>query len=195
MDKLSQFATKNKALTIVIVVVVGVLALCCMCFSFSLFTTPSTTNAAKPTSVEMDESTDEANEPTSIPTVEATSVPTPTVKPMNVVVTSQIVKKVDGKCRYFFDIRNQDTVDFSGSVTITLHQKSGSTLGEETFTTNDPFSPGIGSSQYMDINTCPVLIHGEESGITSFKYTVKVDESIVKSGEDVISDKYEDLDF
>lgn len=63
--------------------------------------------------------------PTSTPTTTSkpTFTPSPIPKPIekfNIVVTSQIVKRIDNKCRYFFDIRNKDTKPFEGSVTISL---------------------------------------------------------------------------
>ena len=48
----------------------------------------------------------------------------PKIEPLDIAVTSQIVKKVDGKCRYFFDIRNNDTENFEGSVEIELIKPS-----------------------------------------------------------------------
>jgi len=45
---------------------------------------------------------------------------------------------------------------------------------------------------WLEINTGPQIIHGE-FGITKFKYEVKVDNIIIKSEEDFITAKYEDL--
>lgn len=72
------------------------------------------------------------------------------------------------------------------------NNKQDSALGGETFTTTYPIQPEGGQSVYIDINTGPVLVHGEY-GITKFKYEAKVDDKVVKSGEGKISDKYEDL--
>jgi hypothetical protein len=117
------------------------------------------------------------------------------VEPMQIDVTSQIVKKVSGKYRYFFDIRNNDSKDFSGSVHITLYnEKQSSPLGEDTFDTTAPIAPKMGSSVNFDINTGTVSEHGE-FGITKYKYEVKVDNKVVKSGEGKISDKLENLDL
>jgi hypothetical protein len=113
-------------------------------------------------------------------------------EPFNIVVTSQIVKKVDGKHRYFFDIRNNDTKDFEGSVTIELINQEGRKLGNETFNTNKAISPNLGTSQYIDINTGPVSVHGA-SGISKFTYEVKVNNQTVRTGEGDISAQYEDL--
>lgn len=110
----------------------------------------------------------------------------------NIAVTSQIIKKVDGKYRYFFDIRNNDTKDFNGSVTIQLVTAEGRKISKETFNTNKAISPGLGTSQYIDANTGPVSTHGE-SGYAKFTYEVKVGSDVVKTGEGALSNQYEDL--
>lgn len=116
------------------------------------------------------------------------------VEKYQVNVTSQIVKRVDGKHRYFFDIRNNDTKDFEGDVSITLFAEAYSNaLGGDTFSTNRPVEPGLGTSQYIEINSGPEVIYGE-NGIGKFKYTVKKDGQIVNEGEGIISTEYEDLD-
>jgi hypothetical protein len=124
------------------------------------------------------------------------TTPTPTpeaVKPFNIQVSSQIVKKVDKKHRYFFDIRNNDTQPFEGSVTISLfNDKQKSPLGSETFATKQPIEPELGNSVNFDINTGPKSVHGEY-GITKFTYVVKQADKEVAKGEGVISDKFEDL--
>lgn len=114
------------------------------------------------------------------------------IEPFEISVASQIVKKVDGKFRYFFDIRNKDKKDFNGEVSITLYnEKQNSALGKNTFKTKMPLVPEFGNSAYVDINTGPISQHGE-LGITKFKYEVKIDNKVVKSGEGKITDKYED---
>ena len=113
----------------------------------------------------------------------------------NVVVKSLIVKKVDGKFRYFFDIRNNGTEDFNGEVSIYLYNnKQSLELGRDTFKTEYPINPKLGNYVWIEINTGTPLIHGE-FGITKFKYEVKVDNIITKSEEDVISKKYENLSY
>lgn len=115
------------------------------------------------------------------------------VEPFEIEVSSQMIKKVDKKYRYFFDVRNNDTKEFIGEVTITLHNdQQKSALGKDTFETTSAISPSLGKSVYFDINTGPVSAHGEY-GITKFKYEVRIDGNIVKSGEEVISSKLEDL--
>lgn len=133
---------------------------------------------------------------TSKPNVVSSPKPTSTpksVEKMQIIVTSQIVKKVDGKYRYFFDIRNKDTKDFEGSVSITVYNDlQSSALGGDTFKTNKPIEPKLGTSVYFDINTGPTSVHGE-NGITKFRYVVKKDDQIINEGEDVISSKLENL--
>lgn len=123
--------------------------------------------------------------------------PTETPKPVEkykVEVASQIVKKVDGKYRYFFDIRNNDTKDFEGDVSITLYNElQKSTLGGDTFSTTRAIEPTLGTSQYIDIYTGPVSVHGE-NGISKFKFIVKKNGEIVSEGEGQITKKFEDLD-
>jgi len=123
----------------------------------------------------------------------STITPIP-VEKVNVVVTSQIVKKVDGKCRYFFDIRNKDTKSFEGAVTIALFTTQlKNKLASDTFDTTKPIEPELGTVVYTDANTCPASIHGA-NGITKFTYTVTVDNIEVNKGEGDISDEFEDLD-
>jgi hypothetical protein len=109
-----------------------------------------------------------------------------------IAVTSQIVKSVGGKHRYFFDIRNGDQTPFAGSVRIDLIGRAG-TLGRETFQTRSPIQPGLGTSVYFDINTGPSSVHGEY-GITSFQYQVREQGQIVASGGGAISSAFEKPD-
>ena len=109
-----------------------------------------------------------------------------------IAVTSQIVKAVGGKHRYFFDIRNDDQTPFAGSVRIELIGGAG-TLGRETFQTRSPIQPGLGTSVYFDINTGPSSVHGE-FGITSFQYQVWEQGRVVASGGGTISSVFEKLD-
>lgn len=128
---------------------------------------------------------------------EEEKAPTSTVRPkekFNIVVSSQIVKRVDGKHRYFFDIRNNDTKSFEGSVTISLFTNTlKNPIAGDTFKTTRAIEPTLGTSVYADANTGPTSVHGE-NGITKFRYVVKRGEDIVNSGEGVISDKFEDID-
>jgi hypothetical protein len=114
----------------------------------------------------------------------------------DIVVKSIIVKKVNGKFRYFFDIRNNGTEEFSGEVSIFLHNnKQSSKLGGDTFATTHPINPMLGFGHtYIEINTGTPLVHGEY-GITKFKYEVKVADKTIKLGENIITDRYEDASF
>lgn len=114
------------------------------------------------------------------------------VENKEIAVTSQIVKKVDGKCRYFFDIRNNDTSDFEGTVEIQLLNTEGAVRGKETFNTNSAIKPTLGSSVFYDINTCPSSVTGE-LGISTYTFKVQVNKDIVAEGVGTISDKYEVL--
>ncbi len=112
--------------------------------------------------------------------------------PLDIQVTSQIVKNVDDKCRYFFDIRNDDDRNFEGSIEIELINQRGSRVWSDEFVTNRAIEPGLGTSVYTDANTCPVAIHGEY-GIDTYRYEVNVNNQIVKTGSGSISNKYEVL--
>lgn len=125
--------------------------------------------------------------------IKATDVPKPVDK-YNVVVNSQIVKKVDGKCRYFFDIRNKSIKPFEGNVTIDLFTNQlKNPIAGDTFTTTKPIESELGTSVYTDANTCPPSIHGE-NGIAKFKYTVRIGDKMVNRGEGTITDEFEDID-
>lgn len=113
-----------------------------------------------------------------------------TAEPVEVVVTSQIVKAVGGKHRYFFDIRNQDDQPFSGSVKIELVGTDGNRIYEDTFTTSQPIQPGVGTSQFVEASTGPRSVHGD-SGVVSYRYTVSVNGAVAKTGEGAISTKFE----
>jgi len=128
-------------------------------------------------------------QPTTQPTQAAQ--PKKAVKHMQITVTSQIVKKVGDKYRYFFDVRNKDKTSFNGAVTIGLYNdKQESPLGQDTFNTTTPMQPTLGTSVSLDIATGPT---SGEYGITHFKYSVKVGEDQVNTGSGTISQKYEDL--
>lgn len=114
-------------------------------------------------------------------------------KRMNVRVTSQIVKRVGDRYRYFFDIRNLDALPFDGHVKITLlNNQPGVINGEETFSTNGAVPEGLGKSVYVDATTGPILVH-RDWGVAGFRYEVTTAEGIVASGEGTINAKYEDV--
>lgn len=113
------------------------------------------------------------------------------VEKFNIVVTSQIVKKVDSKYRYFFDIRNKDANNFEGKVIISVYNQLGNNIWDNPFQTESPIKPNMGDSVYFDINTGPVSVHGE-NGISKFKYVVEIGDNTVNEGEGEISTKLED---
>jgi hypothetical protein len=104
-----------------------------------------------------------------------------------ILVTNQVVKMVDGKCRYFFFIENKDQSAFSGSVTIKVINPI-TTVGTDTFTTKQPIEPSMSQIVYIDTNTCPPSIHGE-AGTNKFEYEVKENNQTVKTGSGGIIDK------
>ena len=111
--------------------------------------------------------------------------------PLDISVTSQIVKDMGDKCRYFFDIRNNDNSSFSGSITIELYNELGRRVWYETFETSSPIESNTGKSVYTDANTCPTSIHGEY-GISTYKFEVEVGNRIVKTEEGRITSSFED---
>ncbi len=115
-----------------------------------------------------------------------TPVDTVAYEPVDIVVTSQIVKPVDGKYRYFFDIRNQDTKSFTGNVNINLVNSLGQSIYDKDFTAVEPISSGVGKSVYFDTSTGPTSVHGE-NGIETFTYTVTNNGQTVKSDSGTIS--------
>lgn len=128
---------------------------------------------------------------TSVPKPE-TSVPVVAepVSTQDIIVTSQIVKAVGGKYRYFFDIRNQDDKPFSGEVSIELDKPNGERVYDDSFSTNQPIQAGVGTSQFVETYTGPVSVHGTD-GVQTFEYIVKSGGSVVKTGQGTISTKFE----
>lgn len=123
-----------------------------------------------------------------------TTKPTLSNRELNFIVASQIVKRVNGKYRYFFDIRNKDTEPFKGSVTISLYTDDlKNPIAGDTFTTSKAIAPGLGDSVYTDAFTGPPSAHGA-NGISKFKYIVKVGEAVVNTGEGIITKKFEEVD-
>lgn len=118
----------------------------------------------------------------------ATTTPKP-VQKLNVVVSHQVIKNVEGKYRYFFDVRNHDAKDFNGSVRIELYNDNQqSALGQETFDTQSAMPTNRGTSVYFDIHTGPPSIAGEY-GITHYKYAVLVNDQEVNTGSGKIADE------
>lgn len=105
---------------------------------------------------------------------------------IEVAVTSQTIKQIGSKYRYFFDIRNNDSKPFSGDVNVDLINAEGDSIYDNTFSTNQPIASGLGTSVYFDINTGPTSVHGA-NGIKTYSYTVKASGQTVKTGSGVIS--------
>jgi hypothetical protein len=113
-------------------------------------------------------------------------------KPKGIIVSHVITKLVDGKFRYFFDIRNHEAKPWTGSATITLlNTQPGVKNGEAKFVSTKPTEPGLGTSVFFDARTGPASVHGEWS-VAGFSYVIKdaagKDES---SGQGVLSLKTE----
>lgn len=113
--------------------------------------------------------------------VPASAITTEKINPINIKVTSQIVKKVEDKYRYFFDIRNYDSDPFTGTVKIELYNKDSNLVTKDLFTTNSPIEPNIGKSVYLDAYTGTSEIHGD-AGVTNFSFEVVKNDSVVASG-------------
>ncbi len=119
----------------------------------------------------------------------------PAGEPFDLRVTSTIVKAVDGKFRYFFDIRNHDNRPFAGEVKITLlNREPGVENGDDTFSTaGNAIQPGVGRAVYIEAFTGPASVHGE-SCVARFTWLAVVAGKIVAKGVGRIAEKYEDLE-
>jgi len=145
------------------------------------------------------------------PTLTSTSLPSPTPTPqptpsplpqqtpksverVNVTATSQMVKKVGPQYRYIFDVLNNDSKSFGGSVTISLYNDSQQTpLAQHTFDMTQPLEPNAKRLIYFDISTGPAS-QQSVNGVTRFKYAILVNgqQANIGDGEGKITDKYED---
>jgi len=122
----------------------------------------------------------------SAPVSKMTPVAQQPVEPVNIVVTSQAIKYIDGKYRYFFNIKNNDSKSFAGDVTIDIINAEGNSIYDKTFTASKPIASGLGSSVYFDVNTGPTSIHGT-NGILTYSSVVKVEGNIVAESSGNIS--------
>jgi len=116
------------------------------------------------------------------------SEPTPQIvqEQRDISVTSQNVKLVGGKYRYFFNIKNNDSKPFAGDVNIDLINAEGDSVYDKTFSSSQAIASGLGTSVYFDINTGPTSVHGA-NGINTFSYTIEVSGQTVKTGSGSIS--------
>ena len=119
----------------------------------------------------------------------------PAGKPFDVRVKSVIVKRVGGKFRYFFDVRNHDGQPFAGEVKITLlNREPGVTNGDDTFSAAaHPIGPGLGQSVFLDVHTGPASVHGDAC-VDGFRFVAIVEGKAVAKGEGRISERLEMLD-
>src|SRR2546429_184678 len=93
--------------------------------SYNKFTSSPPPKSRTPETVQAKATTSQVKDKTSAARI-VTHTPEPTAPPkplekINIVVTSVMVKKVNGKYRYFFDVRNKDTKPFEGDVTVLLY--------------------------------------------------------------------------
>lgn len=126
------------------------------------------------------------------PTIEQETKSPESLPSSNIKVISVTVKKVDGKCRYFFDVRNAGENSFEGEVSIVLVTDKGLRVGIESFNTTRPIEPGLGISEFIDINTCPSSQVGA-GGVEKFSFEVRQNKTITQSGEDVITATFESI--
>lgn len=77
----------------------------------------------------------------------------------NIVVISTIVKRIDvEKYRYFFNIKNNDTIPFEGNIYVMLKDLDDITTGGEIFSTKKSIKPGLISSNYINRRKGPISI-------------------------------------
>jgi hypothetical protein len=107
-------------------------------------------------------------------------------------ISSLVVKKTNGKYRYFFRMFNHQSKPFEGSIMIRLHSGQA-IMGEETFTTKKPIEPNLGEVVYFDSGMGPKSLNGY--GVDRFVYTVSIGNNEVDRGEGPMTSKYEDLDI
>lgn len=105
---------------------------------------------------------------------------------IDIAVSSQSVKEVGGKYRYFFNIKNNDTKSFTGDVKIVVINAEGDFVYDDTFSTSQPLVSGGGTSVYIDANTGPTSVHGSH-GVQTYSFTAKVGAEVVKTGSGTIS--------
>lgn len=105
----------------------------------------------------------------------------------DIVVSSQTVKQIEGKYRYFFDIRNEDETPFTGYIEMELLKSDGSNLATESFNASTPIQPGFGDSVYIDTFTGPLDTTGSANAITNFRYQAILNNQIVAQGSGEIS--------
>lgn len=111
---------------------------------------------------------------------ESSTPPQVAYEQMEISVTSQNIKQVDGKYRYFFNIKNNDDKSFVGDINIDLISAEGNSIYGKDFK-DASIDAGIGKNIYIDANTGPVQVHGA-NGISSFEFTASKEGQVIKSG-------------
>ena len=111
-----------------------------------------------------------------------------------IAVTNTIVKRVGGKYRYFFDIRNHSAIPFSGSVRIILlNKRDGITNASDTFDATKAIDPGLGTFVYLDAHTGPESVHADAS-VIRYHYEIIDGQTVGASGTGNITTKLEILE-
>lgn len=107
------------------------------------------------------------------------------------VVTNSINKKVDGKYRYFFDIKNDNATPVSATVIVTVVSKDDSFKMSTDFGLID-LQPGLHKNGFRELNTGNTAGFGA-SAIGKFRYTVKIGNNSYDYPDQPLTDKFEDL--
>lgn len=110
----------------------------------------------------------------------------------NITVTNTINKKVNGKCRYFFNVMNNENVAFSGAVNIDILTSSGLKITGGNFVATQATPPGQGAEVYFDLSTCPSSDGGNAIG---YAFQIKDNNQIVNSGSIRLTNEFEDVDM
>jgi hypothetical protein len=112
------------------------------------------------------------NSAVSSPSSNPTNTPTPTpVKQLDLKVTNLIVKRInmDG-CRYFFALKDNETIDFSGKVSLAFHKLNDVWPYDASNVEEDNVGAGFNKDFYVDASACPNTF--EKGGYATFSYEV-----------------------
>lgn len=126
--------------------------------------------------------------PSNKPTMEV-----PQKKDAKIEITSMVVKKVEGKYRYFFNIKNIGEATFTGDVRINLINAEKTLISGQDFRAKDaPIEVGVNKSVYLNASTGPVSVHGQ-NGIKQYQFNVFKGFDKLDSQTKDITDKLENL--
>lgn len=109
--------------------------------------------------------------------------PSPTVpeRAWNLDVRCLTLKLIDGRHRYFFVIKNDDTDPFTGEIRVNFLRDRGRKVPGDTFTFDgNPLQPGDSRQGYIDMKPGRQITDGEWEGFRGFEYTVN---GHVKTGD------------